>query len=165
MDLKLLQHGIPHLGQAGRDKEETGGYLQACSLRQKFWSSPHWSFGAQGAGVTTRATNGQAHANSDTSSDPKQLSTLAQQVIALYLLTKCMLCPIGEQELRVGLNGHILLCNWGMARSVCAAWLGCVISAHHVHTIAHSQVMALGRKGIFLRLFTTTYLSLINTFQ
>jgi len=42
--------------------------------------------------------------NSDTSSDPKRtnLTTLAQQVIVLQLLTKCILCPIGEQDLRVG---------------------------------------------------------------
>lgn len=51
-----------------------------------------------------RTTNKQAHANSDTSSDPKQLSTVAQQVIALQLLTKCMLCPTGEQDLHVGLS-------------------------------------------------------------
>lgn len=38
----------------------------------------------------------------------------------------------------------------GQARSVCAARLGCVISAHRVHTIAHSQVMALGGKEFFL---------------
>ena len=30
MDLKLLQHGVPCLGQTRRDKEETGGYLWGC---------------------------------------------------------------------------------------------------------------------------------------
>ena len=113
VDLKLLQHGVPRLGQTGRDKEETGGYLWACLLEQKFWSSPHWSFGAWGAGVTTRATNEQARANTDTSSDPKQLSTVSQQVVALQLLTTRILCPIEEQDLRVGLSWHILLCSWG----------------------------------------------------
>lgn len=38
---------------------------------------------------------------------------MAQQVIALQLLTKCVLCLPGEQDLPVGLSQHILLCNWG----------------------------------------------------
>lgn len=54
----------------------------------------------------------------------------------------------------------------GQARSVCAARLVSVISAHHVDTIAHSQVIAaLGKRGIFLRLFTTAYLPLFNAFS
>lgn len=53
----------------------------------------------------------------------------------------------------------------GQARNVCAARLVSVISAHHVDTIAYSQVIAvLGKKGIFLQLFTTAYLPLFNVF-
>lgn len=36
------------------DRKEQEGSC-ACLLQHKFWSSPHWSFGAWGAGITTRA--------------------------------------------------------------------------------------------------------------
>lgn len=130
---KALQHGVPCLGQTGRNKEETGPVYYSRN------SGPLHV----GALVPEVLVLIQTH-------HLMCLSTMAQQIIALQLLTKCVLCSIGEQDLHVGLSWHILLCNCGRLEVfVQLGWD--VLSQHVVFTqLLTVRWWHLGRKEFFL---------------
>lgn len=98
---------------------------------------------------TTRATDKQTVSNSDKSSDPKQLSAVLNKLLtALQFLTKPCFVPL-----------------WGAGlKCLCSSAGMCYLSTSCSHICSQSGDGTCEERN-FSGLFTTEYLSLINTFQ